>query len=139
VGAELVDQAVAAIGVAEGEQALGHELDADRRAVVLRQLPGEQRRHPVLAEQVAHRRGGAGLGEKIVDILAQHDRPPKFARAGGGSSRRSPWPTKTGLRSGTFYTARSPQETLRAADSKFLQHLQQARSGTSNRKAALES
>ena len=51
VRAELVHQAVSPLGVPEGDQPFGQQLDADRRAVVLGQFRGEQRGNPVLAEQ----------------------------------------------------------------------------------------
>jgi hypothetical protein len=74
VRAELVDEAVLALAVPEGHQALGQQLEPDRRAAVLRQLFGEARRDPVLPEQLTHRRPRAGLGEQFVDLLAQHER-----------------------------------------------------------------
>ena len=72
VGAELVDQAVPAVAVAEGEQPLGEDLHPHRGAVVLRQLFVEQRRDPVGAEQLAHRRAGAGLRQQIVLFFSEH-------------------------------------------------------------------
>ena len=63
MGAEFVDQAVFAVGVAEGEQPLRQDFDPHRRALVLRQLFGKQHRHPIGAEKLAHGRAGAGLGQ----------------------------------------------------------------------------
>ncbi len=56
VGAELVDQTVLAVAVAEGEQPLRQDLHPHRRAIVFRQLLDQQRRQPIGAEQLAHRR-----------------------------------------------------------------------------------
>src|SRR6185503_4740666 len=66
VGAELVDQAETVGSVAEGDQALGQELHPHGRAVGLGQLLGEQRRQPVAAEQLAHRRAGAGTDQQFI-------------------------------------------------------------------------
>src|SRR6202171_1474159 len=63
MGAEFVDQAVFAVGIAERQESLGHDLAPDRRAIVLRQFLGKEHRHPVGAEKLAHRRAGAGLGQ----------------------------------------------------------------------------
>ena len=57
-----------ALGVAKGEQTLGQQLHTHRRAVVLRQLLGQQRRNPVAAEHPAHRRAGPRLGQQIVSV-----------------------------------------------------------------------
>ena len=72
VRAELVGQRIAALRVAQGEQPLGQQLDAHRRAFVLRQFLGEQRRAASSAEHLAHRRAGAGLGEKVVLFFPEH-------------------------------------------------------------------
>jgi hypothetical protein len=58
--AELVDQADAALRVAERDQLLAEDLHPHRRAVGLGHFAGEQHRHPVAAHQLAH--GGAGAG-----------------------------------------------------------------------------
>jgi hypothetical protein len=63
MGAEFVDQTVFAVGVAERQEPLGHDLDPHRRAFILRQLLGKEHRHPVGAEKLAHGRAGAGLGQ----------------------------------------------------------------------------
>ena len=52
VGAELVGQRVAALGVAPGQQPLGQQLDPHRRAFVLRQFLGQQRRHASAARNI---------------------------------------------------------------------------------------
>ena len=72
MGAELVDQAVAALAVAERNEPLGQELHPHRRAVVFRQFLGEQRRRPIAAEQLPHRRPRSGLGDEIVLIGSEH-------------------------------------------------------------------
>src|ERR1700733_3038663 len=72
MGAELIHQAVAALGIAESHQTLGEELDPHRWAIVLRQFLGEERRHPIGAEHLAHGGAGAGLGEKFVLFFSEH-------------------------------------------------------------------
>ena len=72
--AEFVHQPVATLGVAEGDQPLRQKLHAHRRAVVLRQFLGQQRRHPVAAEHLAHRRARAGAGQQVILFLAKHRR-----------------------------------------------------------------
>ena len=57
---------------AEGDEALRHELDPHRRAVVVRQFFGQQRRQPVRAEHLPHGRSGAGPGQKFVLFFPQH-------------------------------------------------------------------
>ena len=96
VGAEFVDQTIPAVAVAEGEQALGQDLHAHRRAVILRQLLDHQRRQPVGAEHLAHGRAGAGLRQQVVLFFAKHrltsvivyrgNMPPAMARPGNGST-----------------------------------------------------
>ena len=69
---EFVDQAIVAVGVAEGDEALGQDLHAHRRAIVLRQLLRQQGWQPVAAEQVAHRGSRSGLRHEIVLFPGQH-------------------------------------------------------------------
>ena len=52
MGAELVHQPETALGVAPRDEPLRQQLDPYRRALVLGQLRGEQRREPVAAEQL---------------------------------------------------------------------------------------
>src|SRR5690606_1537783 len=72
VGAELVHQRVAALGVAPRQQTLGEELDPNRRGVVLRQFLGEQSGDPVLPEELSHRSSGTRLREQLIDFLTKH-------------------------------------------------------------------
>ncbi len=72
VRAEFVGQRIAALRVAPGEQPLGQQLDPHRRALVLRQLRGEQRGLPAQAEHLSHRRAGASLGEEVVLFFPEH-------------------------------------------------------------------
>jgi len=58
--------------VAPGEQPLGQELDPHRRAFVFRQFLGVQRRDPIAAEHVAHRRAGAGRRGEGVLVRFEH-------------------------------------------------------------------
>ena len=69
MGAELVEQPHAAARVAERDEVLAEETDAHGGAIGLRQLPREQRGHPVAAHRGAHRRPGSDAGEKLV-VLA---------------------------------------------------------------------
>src|SRR6185437_9615836 len=66
MGAELLDEADAALRIAERHQLLAEQPHAHRRTVRLLELASEQRRHPVAAEQVAHERAGTGLGQQPV-------------------------------------------------------------------------
>ena len=52
------EQADLALRVAEGDQILAEQAHAKRRPVALGEFGGQQRRLPVLAQQVAHRRAG---------------------------------------------------------------------------------
>ncbi len=69
--AALVEQADAAVGVAEQHQVLAQEPHAHRRRVRLGDLMGERRRNPIAAHQFAHRRAGADAGEQFVFFLAR--------------------------------------------------------------------
>src|SRR5437660_11601709 len=64
--AELVDESQPVLRVAERDQALAQDLHPYRWAVGLRQLFGEQRRQPVAAEKLAHRRIGARACQQLV-------------------------------------------------------------------------
>ena len=72
VGTQFFQQADASVGVAESDQLLAQELDADRLAVGLGQLPREQGGHPVAAHQLAHGSPGADLGQRNVISLRNH-------------------------------------------------------------------
>jgi hypothetical protein len=74
VRAELVDEAQLPGGVAEGDHALAHALDAHGRAVVFRQLPRQQDGQPVAAEELAHGRARPGAGEEFV-LFGFHENP----------------------------------------------------------------
>ena len=68
----LVEQADAALAVAEGHEVLAEQPYPDRRAVPLRQLAGEQGRDPVPAQGGAH--GGAAIdpGQERVVLAREH-------------------------------------------------------------------
>ena len=85
--AEFVDQAEPALAVAQCEQPLGEQLHPHRRAFGLGQLLGQQRGQPVAAEQGAAGRAGAGVGEQIVLLFAQHRQAS--IKSGGGAGRRA--------------------------------------------------
>src|SRR3984893_4802912 len=60
VGAELVDQADLAFGIAKREQLLTEDLHTHLRAIRLGNLARQQDRHPVPAHKLAHWGAGAG-------------------------------------------------------------------------------
>ncbi len=76
MGAELVDQAIAALRVAERQKTLGKKLDANRRTIVFGQFIGHQRRQPIGAEKLSHLSAGAGPGQKFVLFFSQHGARP---------------------------------------------------------------
>ena len=88
----LVDDADHAARVAEGEQFLAHHDDLLRRAVGFRQFRRQQHRHPEPAQQFAHSRSRAALGQEFVVFCAEHGCPPEFvllfAKLGAGQARR---------------------------------------------------
>src|SRR3546814_488686 len=59
--------------VAERDQVLAEDADANRRPVRLRQLRGEDGGLPEPPEVVAHRRTGAGAGEEFVVGRGEHE------------------------------------------------------------------
>ena len=63
VGAELVEEADAPVGVTEGDEAFAEEPHPDGRTVRLRQLPGEEGRHPVPSHDLTHGGPWAGAGQ----------------------------------------------------------------------------
>jgi len=72
VGAIFFDHANAAIGRPERDQVFAKQAHADGRTVVFRQFPGQQRRHPIAAQGLAHRRAGADPGDAFIVFAAQH-------------------------------------------------------------------
>ena len=71
-----LDDADAAPRVPKSDEVLAEELDALRRTVGFRQLPRQQRGHPIRAENVPHRRAGPGLGQSRVIFRRKHSGPP---------------------------------------------------------------
>jgi hypothetical protein len=71
VRAEFIGERIAAFGISPSEQALGKEFHAHRRAIVFRQLLGEEDGNPVAADQVAHGRSRAGSGHQFVLFARQ--------------------------------------------------------------------
>src|ERR1019366_8844628 len=61
--------------VANRHQPFGEDLDADRRAVVCRQLFGQEDGGPIAAEHFAHRGSGAGPGDEFVLLRPQSHGP----------------------------------------------------------------
>src|SRR5437660_8511268 len=70
------DQPDLASRIAEGHEILAEQADLPGWAVGLRQLRGGQERHPVLAEQVAHRRAAPDPTHQLVVFLREHRLPP---------------------------------------------------------------
>jgi hypothetical protein len=71
--AERLDDADAAVGIAEGHQVLAQELDPNRRTIGFGEFLWQQGWQPEAAQQLAHRRARVGLGDQRVVFSAQHD------------------------------------------------------------------
>ena len=71
-----VDHTEAALAVAKAKEPLTQQLEAHRRAVLLRQLCRQQGGKPVTAKQLAH--GGAGIGARrqFIVLFGQHASVP---------------------------------------------------------------
>ena len=76
VGAEFLDQAQPALGVAKRQQLFGQQLNPHRRAVIVAQFPGQQGGDPVAAEHRAHRRAGRRPGQQVILFRTQHVTQP---------------------------------------------------------------
>ena len=72
VRAELVEESDAAVRVSKRHQVFAQELDAHGRTIGLRKLRREQRRDPVTAHGVSHRRSGTNAGDELVLFVCQH-------------------------------------------------------------------
>ena len=72
VGASGVQEAGPVLGIAEGHQALAHDANADRVAVGLGEVSGQQDGGPEPAEEVAHGRAWARAHQGLVVFGAQH-------------------------------------------------------------------
>ena len=70
--AELVDQSIAALGIAKRQQTLGEKLDTHGRAFILRKLVREQRRNPIAPEQSSPRGAWPGLRQKVILFASEH-------------------------------------------------------------------
>jgi hypothetical protein len=75
VGAELVDQAGAAVGIAKRQELFAKQPDPNLRAVGLRDLARLQGGDPVAAHQGAHGRAGTDAGEGFRHLLVQAKTP----------------------------------------------------------------
>jgi hypothetical protein len=69
-----VEQADAALGVAEGDEVFAEQTDANRRAIGLGDLARQQRRHPIAAHRIAHRGARSNPGDQLVFFARQHRR-----------------------------------------------------------------
>jgi hypothetical protein len=67
-----VEDGRATAGGAEGDEVFAQQPQAHGGAIGFGELLGEHGRQPVAAEQVAHRRAGADLGDVLVFLAAQH-------------------------------------------------------------------
>src|SRR5205823_1720286 len=72
VGAVVLNQADLARGVAVADQIFAEQPYAQWVAVRPRQFVGADRRQPVLAHEIAHRRAGANPTQVLVLRLAEH-------------------------------------------------------------------
>ena len=77
MGAEFVHQAEPALRVAKRDQPLAEQLHPHRRTVRPRQFLRHQRRDPVAAKQLAHRRAGAGAAHIFVLFVRDHFGSPE--------------------------------------------------------------
>ena len=80
VRAVVLDQRGASGRGAKGDQVLAQEPDPDGRSVGLGQLARQQRRDPVLPDEVAHRRARADPTEELVVFPGQHGVPPRWCQ-----------------------------------------------------------
>src|SRR6266576_6037979 len=89
--AEFVDQADPAITVAERDEILAEQFDADRRTVRLGDLRRQAGGDPIPPHRLSHRRPGADAGDQFVFLRWQHRR---FLLAGSlaGPARQQPAP-----------------------------------------------
>jgi hypothetical protein len=71
------EHAEAPIRVAEGDQVLAEEAQANGCAVRFRQLLGEGGGNPVAAHELTHRRIALDAAQEFVFLLGQHGVPPK--------------------------------------------------------------
>src|SRR5215208_6603956 len=72
MGTEFIDESIAPLTIAERHEPFGQELHAHRRTIIVRELFGQQRRRPVAAEHVAHRRPRTRSGKKLILVCSQH-------------------------------------------------------------------
>jgi hypothetical protein len=72
VGARLRHQAHLPRGVTKGEEVLTQEPHAQGRSFGMGKFGGQQGRHPILPQEVAHQGPGPDACQEIVLFLAQH-------------------------------------------------------------------
>src|SRR6478672_6447679 len=84
--AELIDQAITAIGVAESQKTFRKQLNADGWTVVFRQLFGQERGEPIVTKHSTHGRSRTGLCEEIVVLFFKHFSTPNIITLGAASS-----------------------------------------------------
>ena len=76
----LVEYADAPARVPERDEVLAHKPHAHGRAIGSGQLPVQQRRNPIPAQHVAHRRAWPHSRQQLVLLLRKHLKPPGNAR-----------------------------------------------------------
>ena len=79
VRAELAEHADTPVGVAEGDEILAEEPDANRRTIALDQLLREQRRYPMSPHQPAHGGVAFDAAEQFVLFTGEHAHPSQTA------------------------------------------------------------
>src|SRR5215211_4506655 len=116
--AELVDEPIPPLRIAERQQPFRQQLDPDRRALVLRQFLAQQGRDPVAAEQLPHVSAGAGLADELILLRSEHDENSCRSPASGGSgsclARVAPTGTSRNRRSSAAVPIR-PEHALNHA------------------------
>ncbi len=86
VRTEFVEQPDAAVAVAEGDEVLAEQADADRRAVGLGDLPRQTGGDPIPPHRIAHRGAGADAGDQFVFLRWQHSLSPRKVFSAGPAS-----------------------------------------------------
>lgn len=89
MGAGLLDQTDAAVGIAEGDEILAEQLHTDGRAIGLRDLFGQECGQPVATEDLAHRGIALDAGEQIILLGRDHGACPPHGLMWGEARPRA--------------------------------------------------
>jgi hypothetical protein len=76
MGAEGIEEADAAGGIADGDELLAEDVDADGSAVGAGELLGEGDGQPEAAEHLAHWRAGVGIRYQFIVFFRKHCSSP---------------------------------------------------------------